>query len=117
MLLIKPSLNMTNQPFKEDTPSPTTPTSSHFPMPLSEIREKLLHLQEIESVSGARYINIHITKKMIIGIRESTGKEFTINLNQLYDAYLHCTRLTSPEVKKYIFMGHSPALAILRMLR
>ena len=54
---------------------------------------------------------------MIIGIRESSGKEFTINLNDLYRAYQECLRFTSPEVKKYIFMGHSPAVALLRMLQ
>lgn len=86
-------------------------------MTMEEMRERLLHLSEIESVSGVKYIKMHVTKRMIIGIRESSGKEFTINLNQLYDAYLHCEKLTSPEVKKYIFMGHSPALAILRKLR
>ena len=108
---------MTNQEIIEGSPSPVAPKPAHHPLTLAEIREKLLHIQEVESVSGARYVKMHITKKMIIGIRESTGKEFTINLNQLYDAYLHCTHLTSPEVKKYIFMGHSPALALLRMLR
>ncbi len=86
-------------------------------MSMEEMREKLLHITEIESISGVKYIKMHITKRMIIGVRESSGKEFTINLDQLYDAYLHCQKLTSPEVKKYIFMGHSPALAILRKLR
>lgn len=108
---------MPNQHYIEGSLFTEAHKPNHFPMTLAEIREKLLHIQEVESVSGAKYIKMHITKKMVIGIRESTGKEFTINLNQLYDAYLHCTRLTSPEVKKYIFMGHSPALAILRMLR
>lgn len=108
---------MPNPDIIAGSPSPITPKPAHFPMTLEEIREKLLHIQEVESISGAKYTRMHVTKKMIIGIRESTGKEFTINLAQLYDAYLHCTRLTSPEVKKYIFMGHSPALAILRMLR
>ena len=31
-------------------------------------------------------------------------------------AYQECLRFTSPEVKKYIFMGHSPAVALLRLL-
>ena len=54
---------------------------------------------------------------MIIGIRESSGKEFTINLDDLFRAYQECLRFTSPEVKKYIFMGHSPAVALLRILQ
>ena len=82
-----------------------------------EMREILTGMKETESITGARYVRMHVTKKMIIGIRESSGKEFTINLDQLYDAYLHCEKLTSPEVKKFIFMGHSPALAILRHLK
>ncbi len=86
-------------------------------MTQEEMREKLLHVKEIVSISGVKYSKMHVTKKMIIGIRESSGKEFTINLDQLYDAYLHCKRLSSPEVKKFIFMGHSPALALLRMLK
>lgn len=82
-----------------------------------EMREKLTNLKEIESSTGIRYVQMHVTKRMIIGIRESSGKEFTINLNELYNAYQYCTKFTSPEVKKHIFMGHSPALAILRMLK
>lgn len=57
-------------------------------MSMEEMREKLLHITEIESISGVKYIKMHITKRMIIGVRESSGKEFTINLDQLYDAYL-----------------------------
>lgn len=83
-------------------------------MTKAEMRRRLAELKEIESMRGARYVKMHLTQRMIIGVRESSGKEFTINTDQLYDAYLHCKKLTSPEVKKYIFMGHSPALAILR---
>lgn len=82
-----------------------------------EMREKLIGIKEIESVTGIRYIRLHVTAKMIIGIRESSGKEFTINLDDLFRAYNECLRFTSPEVKKYIFMGHSPAVALLRRLQ
>ena len=83
-------------------------------MSKAEMRQWLTGLKEIESMRGMRYVKMRLTKRMVIGIRESSGKEFTINTDQLYDAYLHCEKLTTPEVKKYIFMGHSPALAILR---
>ncbi len=83
-------------------------------MSKEEMRRWLAGLREVESVRGARYVRMRLTRHMVIGIRESSGKKFTINTDQLYDAYLHCEKLTSPEVKKYIFMGHSPALAILR---
>jgi putative molybdopterin biosynthesis enzyme moaB len=84
---------------------------------LEEMRAILENITEIESATGIRYVKLHVTPKMIIGIRESSGKEFTINLNDLYRAYQECLRFTSPEVKKYIFMGHSPAVALLRMLQ
>ena len=83
---------------------------------MDEMRAYLMELKEIESVTGIRYIKLHVTAKMIIGIRETSGKEFTINLDDLYRAYQECLRFTSPEVKKYIFMGHSPAVAPLRFL-
>ena len=84
---------------------------------MDEMRAILSELKEIESVTGIRYIKLHVTAKMIIGIRESSGKEFTINLDDLFRAYQECLRFTSPEVKKYIFMGHSPAVALLRILQ
>ncbi len=86
-------------------------------MSKTEMRRRLAGLKEIESVRGSRYVNLKLTRRMVIGVRESSGKKFTINTDQLYDAYLHCGKLTSPEVKKYIFMGHSPALAILRYFK
>ncbi len=82
-----------------------------------QMRELLGNLGEIESATGIRYVDLRITHKMIIGIRQTSGKEFTINTDQLYDAYCHCLQFTSPEVKKTIFMGHSPAVAILRWLK
>lgn len=84
---------------------------------MEEMRFYLTPLREIESVTGIRYIKLHVTAKMIIGIREASGKEFTINLDDLFRAYNECLRFTSPEVKKYIFMGHSPAVALLRRLQ
>ena len=84
---------------------------------MEEMREKLMALTTLETATGIKYIKLHVTKKMIIGIRESSGKEFTINLQELYRAYQECLRFTSPEVKKYIFMGHSPAVALLRLLQ
>lgn len=84
---------------------------------MEEMREKLTTLTTLETATGIKYIKLHVTKKMIIGIRESSGKEFTINLDDLYRAYQECLRFTSPEVKKYIFMGHSPAVALLRLLQ
>jgi hypothetical protein len=93
------------------------PTMQRPEITLEEMRAILENITDIESATGIRYVKLHVTAKMIIGIRESSGKEFTINLNDLYRAYQECLRFTSPEVKKYIFMGHSPAVALLRMLQ
>lgn len=84
---------------------------------MEEMRSFLEGLKEIESVTGIKYVKLHVTARMIIGIREASGKEFTINLDDLFRAYHECLRFTSPEVKKYVFMGHSPAVALLRMLQ
>ena len=45
---------------------------------MDEMRAYLMELKEIESVTGIRYIKLHVTAKMIIGIRETSGKEFKI---------------------------------------
>lgn len=87
------------------------------PLTPEQMRELLEGITEIETATGIRYIRIHLTAKMLIGIRESSGKEFTINLGELYQAYQKCLRFTSPEVKRIIFMGHSPAVTLLRMLK
>ncbi len=81
------------------------------------MRDLLSDIQEIETPTGIKYIKLRITKRMIIGVRESSGKEFTINLDELHNAYEKCLRFTSPEVKRYIFMGHSPAVVLLRLLK
>ena len=93
---------------------------------MEEMRSYLTSLREIESVTGIRYIKLHVTAKMIIGIREASGKEFTINLD---DRFMNTERVSLSdidtdfpperidEVKKYIFMGHSPAVALLRRLQ
>ena len=82
-----------------------------------DMRKMLTEVKEITTATGIKYINLRLTKKMVIGVRESSGKEFTINLDELYKAYTQCLRFTSPEVKRYIFMGHSPAVALLRLLK
>lgn len=84
-------------------------TEDRPPLTPEQMKELLEGITEIETATGIRYIRIHLTAKMLIGIRESSGKEFTINLGELYQAYQKCLRFTSPEVKRIIFMGHSPA--------
>lgn len=97
---------------KRSTKTETRPTLS-----AEKMRELLEGIHEIETPTGIKYVNLRLTKRMVIGVRESSGKMFTINLDELYDAYLHCLRFTSPEVKRHIFMGHSPAVVLLRLLK
>ena len=84
---------------------------------MEEMVARLAKIKAIETATGIKYVNLHLTSHMIIGTRDSSGKEFTINLSELYKAYQNSLRFTSPEVKKYIFMGHSPAVALLRKLQ
>lgn len=95
----------------------STLTEERPPLSAEKMRELLEDIKEIETPKGIKYIHLRLTKKMVIGVRESSGKEFTINLDDLYKAYNLCLRFTTPEVKRYIFMGHSPAVTLLRLLK
>lgn len=95
----------------------STKTEDRPPITPEKMREILETTKEIETPTGIKYVQLRLTKKMIIGIRESSGKEFTINLDELYKAYQECRRFSSPEVKRIIFMGHSPAVVLLRLLK
>lgn len=92
-------------------------TEERPPLTFEHMRELLEDIKEITTPTGIRYIQLRLTKRMLIGTRETSGKEFTINLNELYETYQNCLRFTSPEVKRHIFMGHSPAVILLRMLK
>ena len=92
-------------------------TEDRPPLSPERMRDLLTNIHEIETPTGIKYIKLRITKRMVIGVRESSGKEFTINLDELHNAYEKCLRFTSPEVKRYIFMGHSPAVVLLRLLK
>lgn len=95
----------------------STETEDRPPLTQERMREILEDTKEIETPTGIKYVQLRLTKKMVIGIRESSGKEFTINLDELYRAYRECRRFSSPEVKRIIFMGHSPAVVLLRLLK
>lgn len=84
---------------------------------VDQMRGILENIHEITTPTGIKYVNLHLTKRMIIGTRESSGKGFTINLDELYEAYQNCLRFTSPEVKRFIFMGHSPAVVLLKEIK
>ena len=72
---------------------------------MEEMRSYLTSLREIESVTGIRYIKLHVTAKMIIGIREASGKEFTINLDDLFRAYNECLRFYKPRSQEVHLHG------------
>lgn len=56
-------------------------TEDRPPLTPEQMRELLEGITEIETATGIRYIRIHLTAKMLIGIRESSGKEFTISIS------------------------------------
>ena len=95
----------------------STVTEDRPPLSFEKMREILEGIHELETPTGIRYVQLRLTKRMVIGVRESSGKEFTINLDELYKAYRECRRFSSPEVKRIIFMGHSPAVILLRLLK
>lgn len=65
----------------------STLTEARPPLSAERMRELLAEIHEIETPTGIKYVNLRLTKRMVIGVRESSGKEFTINLDELYDAY------------------------------
>lgn len=112
----KPCLSETTAP-RHRGRQRSTKTEDRPPITPERMREILEATKEIETPTGIKYVQLRLTKKMIIGIRESSGKDFTINLDELYRAYQECRRFSSPEVKRIIFMGHSPAVVLLRLLK
>ena len=122
--LLFPAEDIVKDAEGESTPAPkrkgrkrSMVTEERPPLTFDHMRELLEGITEITTPTGIRYIHLRLTKRMIIGTRETSGKEFTINLDELYETYQHCLRFTSPEVKRHIFMGHSPAVILLRMLK
>lgn len=71
--------------------------------------------KEVISVRGVRYINLSVNKTKIVGIRESTSKDFEINIDKLYQAYfdLEPNNINTKTLKKYVDRVQSPANAIL----
>ncbi len=114
--LAEEAIRANNAPHRQGRKRSTL-TEARPPLSAERMRELLAEIHEIETPTGIKYVNLRLTKRMVIGVRESSGKEFTINLDELYDAYLHCLRFTSPEVKRRIFMGHSPAVVLLKLLK
>lgn len=86
-------------------------------MTIDEMIGILMRLTEVEGANGNKYTQLHTTRRLVLGVRDSTKKPFSISIPALYAAYNGCHRFTSPEVKKRIYMGHSPALALLRKLK
>jgi len=80
---------------------------------------RLGQIKEAEGATGARYVDIHITRKgnSIMGVRASSNTKFSIYIDHLYEAYRNVQRLSTSEVRKYVFMAHSPALAILKRIK
>lgn len=78
-------------------------------------------LGSVESVSGIVYLITSVTEHNIIGIRQTTLKEFRIDSEGLYNAYKDMRNgnleLTTTALRNYVNRTQSPALAILIALQ
>lgn len=78
-------------------------------------------LGSVESVSGIVYTIISVNDQCIIGVRQTTQKEFRIDSDGLYNAYTDMKKgkleLTTTALRNYVNRTQSPALAILIALQ
>lgn len=71
-------------------------------------------IHSTKSVSGVVYSSIRVNGFLCKGIRESTQKEFRIDLDKLYQAYSELDIINTVTLKQYVDRVQSPALAILK---
>lgn len=80
---------------------------------------KIKSLHYVESITGKTYSYLTVSGNYCSGIRESTGKIFKIDLDDLYAAYVNIDKadLNTANLKKYIDRRQSPGLAILKAIQ
>ena len=79
-----------------------------------EFIRQLQIIKEADSVQGVHYSQINICKNKIQGIRDSTQKSFTVDIESLYRAYSENDVINTSVLKEYIKNRvQSPAYAIL----
>ena len=80
---------------------------------------KIKNLHYVESITGKAYSHLSVSGNYCSGIRESTGKIFEIDLDDLYAAYVNIDKadLNTANLKKYIDRRQSPGLAILKAIQ
>lgn len=78
-----------------------------------EFVKRLRNVHSATGVNGAKYASIKTTENTCTGVRESTGKPFTINLDRLYTAYYELEHIDTATLKNYVNRVQSPSLAIL----
>lgn len=75
--------------------------------------QAISNLHEVKSVENKTYTNLRIDGKKIKGYRVEAGKEFSLSVEKLYQAYCVLERpIKTTQLKKYI-SPQSPAKAIL----
>ncbi len=79
---------------------------------------KISKINQVQSTQGVLYTDIKIIGNVIYGVRQSTKKEFKINLENLYRAYqnIEPCKLTTTALKPYVDRVQSPSLAILKVI-
>jgi len=78
-----------------------------------EFIKAISKINSATSVTGMMYSNIRFENGMIIGMRESTLRPFTIKVDKLYNAYKDLKEFTTLSLKPYVDRVQSPSLAIL----
>jgi len=71
------------------------------------------NLKEFTSVTGNVYTVVSLNVSLLTFIRESSGVEWSMNLNKLYQAYMELTEFKTNNFKPYLPRRQSPALGLL----
>ena len=79
----------------------------------AEFIDSIRKVTEVESIRGAKYLNIKLTDNTISGFRDSTKGSFDIDVNSLYTAYTQLDTFTTTSLKRFVSGVQSPSLAIL----
>lgn len=70
-------------------------------------------LKEFRSKTGNLYTVVSLNDSLLTFIRESSGAEWSMDLNKLYQAYMELTEFRTINFKPYLPRRQSPALGLL----
>lgn len=75
--------------------------------------ELVMSLQSFTSLRGRLYKEVSIESSIVKFIRDSTGKEWKMDLKVVHQAYLELSNFKTANFKSYVPHTHSPALGLL----